>query len=149
MYVPSPLQILQPPGYIVILHERMSWRTIPLDGRAHLPDHLRLWQGDSIGRWEGDTLVVETTNFTDKTQFRGSGENLKVTERFTRLDDGNLLYRFTVEDPTTWDRAWTGEYTWNTSTEPIYEYACHEANYALSGVLKGARLLESEAAKRP
>ena len=82
-------------------------------GGKHPPAHIKKWLGDSIGRWEGDTLVVETTNFTDKTQFRGSGENLKVTERFTRLDDGNLLYRFTVEDPTTWDRAWTGEYTWN------------------------------------
>ena len=142
-------QIVQNRDTIMILNEMVhDVRFIRIGGK-HPPAHIKKWLGDSIGRWEGDTLVVETTNFTDKTQFRGSGENLKVTERFTRLDDGNLLYRFTVEDPTTWDRAWTGEYTWNTSTEPIYEYACHEGNYALSGVLKGARLLESEAAKRP
>ena len=104
--------------------------------------------GDSIGRWEGDTLVVETTNFTDKTQFRGSGENLKVTERFTRTDDKTLLYRFTVEDPTTWDRSWTGEYPWRGTDEPLYEYACHEGNYALAGVLRGARFLETEAAQK-
>ena len=74
MYVPSPLQILQPPGYVVILHERMSWRSIPLDGRAHLPDEMRLWQGDSVGNWDGDTLVVETTNFNGKTWLNEVGE---------------------------------------------------------------------------
>jgi hypothetical protein len=142
-------KIVQTKDHLMILVEMNHDARVVRMNQEHLPPTVRKWMGDSIGRWEGDTLVVETTNFTDKTQFRGSGENLKVTERFTRLDDGNLLYRFTVEDPTTWDRAWTGEYTWNTSTEPIYEYACHEGNYALAGVLKGARLLESEAAKRP
>ena len=142
-------QIVQSGNTIMILNEMVhDVRFIRIGGK-HPPAHIKNWLGDSIGRWEGDTLVVETTNFTGKTQFRGSGENLKVTERFTRLQDGNLFYRFTVEDPTTWDRPWTGEYTWNVSTEPIYEYACHEANYALEGVLKGARLLDAEAAKKP
>jgi hypothetical protein len=98
--------------------------------------------GDSVGRWEGDTLVVETTNFTNKTRFRGSSENLKVTERFTRVDQDTILYRFTVEDPHTWTRPWTGEYPWVATTERIYEYACHEANYALGNILRGARYAE-------
>src|SRR5688572_27892506 len=142
-------QIVQTGNTVMILNEMVHDVRFIRIGGSHPPAHIRKWLGDSIGRWEGDTLVVETTNFTGKTQFRGSGENLKVTERFTRTEDGNLLYRFTVEDPTTWERPWTGEYTWAASTEPIYEYACHEANYALEGVLKGARLLESEAAKKP
>jgi hypothetical protein len=90
--------------------------------------------------------VVETTNFTDKTQFRGSGENLKVIERFTRTGDKTILYRFTVEDPTTWERPWTGEYPWLATDETLHEYACHEGNYALAGVLRGARALEAQAA---
>ena len=79
----------------------------------HLPPTIRLWMGDSIGRWEGDTLVVDTTNFTNKTQFRGSSDQLHVVERFRRVDANTLIYRFTIEDPATWDRAWTGEYPWN------------------------------------
>ena len=142
-------QIVQTRDTVMILNEMVHDVRFVRIGGTHPPAHIKKWLGDSIGRWEGDTLVVETTNFTDKTQFRGSGENLKVIERIRRLEDGNLLYRFTVEDPTTWERAWTGEYTWVASNEPIYEYACHEGNYALSGVLKGARLLESEAAKKP
>jgi hypothetical protein len=130
----------------MILNEMVHDARIIRIGGAHPPAHIKKWMGDSVGRWDGDTLIVETTNFTGKTQFRGSGENLRVVERFTRTADGNLLYRFTVEDETTWDRPWTGEYPWVASTEPMYEYACHEGNYALSGVLKGARLLEAEAA---
>ena len=122
-------------------------RIIRIDG-THPPAHIKKWMGDSTGRWEGDTLVVETTNFTDKTQFRGSGENLRVTERFTRTGDKTILYRFTVEDPTTWDRPWTGEYPWLATEEALYEYACHEGNYALPGVLRGARVLEAQAADR-
>jgi hypothetical protein len=139
-------QIVQTRDTIMILNEMVHDVRIVRIGGTHPPAYIKKWLGDSVGRWEGDTLVVETTNFTNKTQFRGSGENLKVIERFQRTADGNLLYRFTVEDPTTWDRPWTGEYPWVASTEPMYEYACHEGNYALSGVLKGARLLESEAA---
>jgi hypothetical protein len=105
-----------------------------------------LMLGDSVGHWEGDVLVVDTTNFTAKTQFEGSGEHLHVVERFSRLPDGNLLYQFTVDDPTTWDRAWSGEYPWRATAENLYEYACHEGNYALSNVLSGARQHEKEQA---
>ena len=96
------LQILQVPGYVVIHYESMhDVRFIPLDGRPHLPGNIRLWNGDSRGHWDGDTLVVETTNFSNKNPFRGSSENLKLTERFRRLDADTLLYQFTVEDPST------------------------------------------------
>ena len=105
-----------------------------------------IWMGDSIGRWEGDTLVVETTNFTNKTRFRGSSENLKVIERFRRLDDDTLLYRFTVEDPSTWTQSWSGEYPWKATAEDIYEYACHEGNYAMGDIMRGERLLDKERA---
>ena len=101
--------------------------------------------GDSVGHWDGDTLVIDTTNFTDKTQFRGSSENLHIVERISRLDGRSLLYHFTVEDPNTWDRPWTGEYPWMTSSDQIFEYACHEANYALENVLRGERTAEKEA----
>ena len=114
----------------------------------HLPPSIRKWMGDSIGRWEGDTLVVDTTNFTDKTRFRGSTENLHVIERFSRLDAKTLLYRFTIEDPTTWTQAWTGEYTWPATDTLMYEYACHEANYALGNILSGARQRDAEEAAR-
>jgi hypothetical protein len=100
-----------------------------------------------VGRWEGDTLVVDTTNFTNKTRFRGSTENLHVVERFTRVDSKTLLYRFTIDDPDTWSRPWTGEYTWPATDGKIFEYACHEGNYALTDILKGARLREREAAE--
>jgi hypothetical protein len=139
-------QIVQTRDTVMILNEMVHDARIIRIGGTHMPASIRRWMGDSVGRWEGDTLVVETTNFTNKTQFRGSGENLKVIERFTRTADGNLLYRFTVEDPATWERAWTGEYPWLASSEPMYEYACHEANYALTGVLRGARVLEADAA---
>jgi hypothetical protein len=141
-------QIVQTRDTVMILNEMVHDARIIRIGGTHPPAHIRKWMGDSIGRWEGDTLVVETTNFTNKTQFRGSGENLKVIERFTRSDDKTLLYRFTVEDPTTWDRSWTGEYPWRGTDEPLYEYACHEGNYALTGVLRGARFLEAEAAQK-
>jgi hypothetical protein len=98
--------------------------------------------GDSVGHWEGDTLVIDTTNFNDKTRFRGATENLHVVERLSRMDDHTLVYKFTVDDPNTWDKPWTGEYTWPLTTKPIYEYACHEGNYALSDILRGARLQE-------
>jgi len=104
--------------------------------------------GDSVGRWEGDTLVVDTTNFTDKTRFRGSSENLHVVERFTRLDPKTLLYRFTIDDAATWASVWTGEYTWPATDEHLYEYACHEGNYALGNILRGARLKEANEAAR-
>jgi hypothetical protein len=114
----------------------------------HAPKTVRKWMGDSIGRWEGDTLVVDTTNFTDKTRYRGSTDALHIVERFTRVDAKTLLYRFTVEDPVTWDKPWTGEYPWRATNELLYEYACHEGTYALGGMLRGARQKETEDAAK-
>ncbi|MBZ5557200.1 MAG: hypothetical protein LAO77_08010 [Acidobacteriia bacterium] len=142
-------QIVQTKDTIMILNEMVHDARIIRMNAEHLPQNIRRWMGDSVGRWEGDTLVVDTTNFTSKTQFRGSSENLHVVERFSWMD-GNLRYRFTVDDPSTWDRAWTGEYPWVASTEGLYEYACHEGNYALGDMLRGARAKEAEdAAKKP
>ena len=138
-------QILQTPDSIMILTEMVHDARIVRMNAQHLPKTIRRWMGDSVGHWEGDTLVIDTTNFTDKTRFRGSMENLHVVERLTRVDDKTLLYRFTLEDPDTWDRPWTGEYTWPATSKPIYEYACHEGNYALASVLRGARRQEAEA----
>ena len=104
--------------------------------------------GDSIGHWEGVTLVVDTTNFTSKTQFRGSSDQLHVVERFTRVDAKTLRYRFTIEDPTTWEKPWTAEYSWPLTNDHLYEYACHEGNYALGDILRGARLREAERTKQ-
>jgi hypothetical protein len=138
-------QIVQTPDAIMILTEMVhDARTIRMNAQ-HLPKSIRLWMGDSVGRWEGDTLVVDTTNFNDKTRFRGSTDDLHVIERFTRTGPRELLYRFTIEDPNTWEKPWTGEYTWPATDQHIYEYACHEANYALGGILSGARLREAEA----
>jgi hypothetical protein len=141
-------QVVQTKDHVMILTEMVhDARIIPFTSE-HAPGVVRNWLGDSIARWDGDTLVVETTNFNEKTRFRGSSDQLKVTERFNRVDGKTLLYRFTVEDPATWARPWTGEYTW-AMAEPddqLYEYACHEGNYAMEGIMKGARLLEAEAA---
>src|ERR1700676_228790 len=129
-------QIVQTRDYVMITVEMIhESRIIAMDGRAHLPPTIHKWLGDSIGHWDGNTLVVDTTNFNDKTRFRGSTENLHVVERFTRIDDKTLLYGFTIEDPDTWDRPWTGEYAWPATDKPMYEYACHEANYALARLL--------------
>ena len=138
-------QIVQTPGSIMILSEMVHDARIVRMNATHLPKTIRRWMGDSIGHWEGDTLVVDTTNFNDKTRFRGSTENLHVIERFTRIDGKTLLYRFTVEDPETWDRPWSGEYTWPATDKLIYEYACQEGNYALGDVLRGARKQEAAA----
>ncbi len=141
-------QIVQTPDSIMILTEMVHDARIVRMNAQHLPKSFRLWLGDSIGHWEGDTLVVDTTNFTDKTRFRGSTENLHVIERFTRVDDKTLLYRFTIDDPDTWTKPWTGEYSWPATNQHIYEYACHEANYALTDILKGARLREKDEAAK-
>lgn len=139
-------QIVQTPGTIMILVEMVhDARFIHMDGRPHLPSNVRQWLGDSIGHWEGDTLVVDTTNFTDKTRFRGSSENLHVIERFTRVDPGTILYKVTVDDPTTFTKQWTMEYPFLATAGPIYEYACHEGNYAMPDILGGARLEEKRA----
>src|SRR5258708_36306069 len=115
-----------------------------MGGRPHVPANIRQWLGDSIGRWEGDTLVVDTTNFTNKTRFRGSGENLHVIERFTRVDANTILYRVTIDDPATFARPWTLEYPFLATEGPIYEYACHEGNYSLTDILGGARKADSD-----
>jgi hypothetical protein len=143
-------QLVQAPGYVVIFNEQIhDARVVPMDGRPHLPQTVRQWMGDSRGHWEGDTLVVDTTNFTDKANFRGSGENLHLVERFTRSDPNTLLYEFTVNDPQSFTRSWTGQIPMKRTQEPMYEYACHEGNYSMFTTLTGARALEkSEAAKR-
>ncbi len=136
-------QLFQTPTHLVILNEMVNdARIVPLDGRAHLPGDTRQWRGDSRGRWEGDTLVVETRNFHTRTAFserQGSSPEMRLVERFTRLDAETLLYEATMNDPSTWTRPWTFEVTMFRSDEPVYEYACHEGNYGMDGILVGAR----------
>jgi hypothetical protein len=142
------LQIVQGPGYVAMLHEiDHATRFIPTDGRPHIPQNIRQWQGDSVGHWEGDTLVVDTTNFTDLAPFRGSSDKLHLVERFTRVAADTLMYRFTVEDPTTWDKPWTAEIPMRMVRGPVYEWACHEGNTMISTILRGARVQEEEARK--
>jgi len=137
------VQLFQIPGYVVILNEMVhNARIVPIDGRPHLPQDLRQWVGDSRGHWEGTTLVVDTTNFLRETSFTGSSANLHLVERFTRADADTLLYEFTVEDPTTWTRAWTAAVPMKKTELPMYEYACHEGNYGMFGILEGARAEE-------
>jgi hypothetical protein len=131
------VQIFQAPGYVALLNEmNHNARIVPLDGRPH--GKIRQWVGDSRGRWEGDTLVVETRNFLRETMFTNSSANLRLVERFTRRDANTLTYEFTVEDPTTWTRPWTAQIPM-TKAEVMYEYACHEGNYGLTNILSGAR----------
>ena len=137
-------QIVQTPTRVLILNEMVHDARVIRIGGQHVPSHIRSWMGDSVGRWEGDTLVVDTTNFTTKTQFQGSSDQLHVVERFRRVDANTILYRFTIEDPSTWDRSWTGEYPWVATKENLYEYACHEGNYSLANMLHGARIKEAE-----
>jgi hypothetical protein len=145
----SYYQILQTPGYVVIATERIhDARIVPLDGRPHAPSHIRLWNGDSRGRREGNTLVVDTTNFSSKTNFRGSSENLHLIERFTRVSPTTIQYEFTVEDPTTWTRPWTAMIPLKKTEDKIYEYACHEGNTGMEGVLSGARFQDAQAATK-
>lgn len=138
-------RIVQTPDYVMILVEMVHDARIIRLNSEHAPDHVRSWLGDSIGWWEGDTLVVETTNFTDQPALSLATSDLKVTERFRRVDETTLLYSFSVEDPNTWVEPWGGEYPWPATDQRVYEYACHEGNYAMEGILKGARILEAEA----
>lgn len=136
-------RIVQTDDAVMILTEmNHDARVIRVNGK-HRPDGVRTWLGDSIGRWEGETLVVETKNFIDTPPLSGADENLVVEERFTKLEDGSLLYQFKVDDPTVWVEPWRGEYVWAPADGKVYEYACHEGNYALVNVMKGARELES------
>jgi hypothetical protein len=149
--VPGPynnnFQIFQTKDYVVVLNEMIhDARIIPLDGRPHLPSNIRQWMGDSRGRWEGKTLVVDTTNFTGKTNFRGSGEGLHLVERFTRMDAGTLLYEFTVEDPSSFTKPWKAALPMSKTDELIYEYACHESNYGMFNMLSAARAEEKAGA---
>jgi hypothetical protein len=137
------VQILQTPDHVVLMNEMIhDARIVPLDGRPHLPSAIRSWLGDSRGRWDGNTLVVETTNFTPKTNVRGSGERLRLVERFTRADAGTLLYEFTIDDPASFTKPWTAVLPMAKTDDRIYEYACHEGNYAMTGMLRGARRAE-------
>jgi hypothetical protein len=140
-------QIVQTPDSVMILTEMVHDARVVRMNAQHLPKTFRFWLGDSVGRWEGDTLVIDTTNFNDKTGFYGSTANLHVIERLTRVSEKALDYQFTIDDPETWTKPWTGEYTWPATNQHIYEYACHEANYALGDILRGARIREKEAAE--
>ncbi len=147
-------RIVQTEDHVMILIEmvhdarivRMKSEGHPV---AHLPASETTWLGDSIGWWEGDTLVVDSTNFnpaaSNLAATKGGSGDLHVVERFTRLEDGNVLYNFTMEDDTVWETPWTGEYVWRASDQKVYEYACHEGNYSLGNIMRGARLLEQEA----
>jgi hypothetical protein len=141
-------QIVQAPGYVAMLQEQIhEVRIIPLDGGPHVGEAIRPWLGDSRGRWEGNTLIVETKNFHPNSNYEGAGGNRHVIERFTLVDANNLSYEFTVNDPTTWTRPWTAQVPWRRDEGPIFEYACHEGNYGMRNLLKGARFLEEEALK--
>ena len=140
------LQIIQTPGYALVIREMETTpRLIPIGGGPHVPENIRRWTGDSRGRWEGDTLVVDTTNFTQRTAFQGSSSALHVVERFTRVSADRILYQFTVDDPNTWTRPWSAEIPMIATKGPLYEYACHEGNYGMPDTLRGARFAEREA----
>ena len=143
-YFPN-LQIVQGPNVFVIMQEIIhNARVIPYDDRRPLSPVIKQYRGESRGRWDGDTLVVETTNFTDATQFRGSSAAMKVTERFTMLDRDTIQYRFTVNDPATWARPWSAEIPMIRTEDPIYEYACHEGNYGLPNILRAQRVADAK-----
>jgi hypothetical protein len=143
------LQIVQGKGYVAILHEmNHSVRIIPTDGHPHVSADVHEWRGDSRGHWEGNTLVVDTTNFTARNPFRGSGDKLHVVERFTLMDKDTIRYQFTVEDPETWDKPWSGETAWSKTEGPIYEFACHEGNHDVRNFLNVARAAERDALKK-
>jgi hypothetical protein len=141
------MQLVQGPGYVAILNEMVhNVRIIPLDGRPHLSTDLKQWVGDSRGRWEGNTLVVDTVNFYNETSLAGSSPNMHLIERFTRVAPDVLLYRYTVEDPTTWTKPWTAEIPMAKTEAEMYEYACHEGNYGMFGIMAGARSMDKQAA---
>lgn len=141
-------EIVQSTGLVAIYQEQIhETRVIPIGARGHLNSDVRQWLGDSRGHWEGETLVVETTNFSDQATFQNATKNMKLVERWTRTADGHIDYRFTVSDPETWTKPWSASIPWN-KTGPLYEYACHEDNYGLYGILAGARAKEKQAAAK-
>lgn len=143
------IEIVQTPAYVMMTIEMIhDVRVIPLDSRPHVDPKIRQWLGDSRGHWENGTLVVDTTNFTDKTHFRGSDENLHLIERFTRVGPDTILYRFTIDDPSAFTRQWTGELPLLRSRGAMYEFACHEGNVAMEHILGIARQQEKEAAAK-
>ena len=147
--VPNPFggniyQIVQTPDHVMIYTEQVHDARIIRIGGSHPPPAIQLWLGDSIGRWEGDTLVVDTTNFNDKTRFRGSSTKLHVVERLTRTGPSAIRYQFTVDDPDTWERPWSALLPFNATSDRIFEYACHEGNYSMANVLRGARAEEKQ-----
>lgn len=137
-------RIVQTEDHVMILQEMVHDARIIRMNKSHGPADVRTWLGDSVGHWEGDTLVVETRNFKATNGLHGADENLLVTERFTLQTNGQIVYDFTVNNPTAWTAPWSGEYSWTPSDQKVYEYACHEGNYAMPGILKGARRLEKE-----
>jgi hypothetical protein len=140
------LQIVQTAGNVALQQEMIhEVRMVPLDGRPHVDGSIRQWLGDSRGRWEGNTLVVDTTNFSDKSEFRGSNINLHLIERFTRVGADIINYEVTIDDPTTWTKPWTVLIPMTRNQETIYEYTCHEGNYGMFGILSGARAQEKSA----
>ncbi len=141
------VQLFQTPDHVVLLTEMVhTVRIVPLDGRPLLEDGVRQWSGDSRGHWEGDTLVVETANFDIKRSWRGSTGRMRLVERFTRVDAGTLEYEYTVTDPDTWTAPWTVNLPMQRNELPMFEYACHEGNYAMEAMLAGARVEEQRAA---
>jgi len=142
-------QIVQSPGYVTILVEMIhDARIIPIDSRPHVDSKVRQWMGDSRGHWEGNTLVVETTNFNDKVRFQRAGQNMKLVERFTRTAPETITYEFTVTDPSAFAKPWTAQIPMKRTDGPIIEYACNEGNYAMEGMLAGARADEKKSAGR-
>ncbi len=142
-------QIVQAPGYVTILVEMIhDARIIPIDSRPHVDSKIREWLGDSRGHWEGNTLVVETTNFNDKTRFQRASQNMKLVERFTRTAPETVMYEFTVDDPSAFTKPWTAQIPMKKTEGPIIEYACNEGNYAMEGMLAGARADEKKAASK-
>jgi hypothetical protein len=143
-------QIQQTPGYVILIMQSNSdVRIIPTDGRPHVPSSVRKWLGDSVGHWEGNTLVIDTTNFDPGREWRGSTTNMHLIERLTITDPKTLKYEFTVEDPTTWTRPWSAEVIWPRIEPGLFEFACHEQNYGLINVVKGAQIRAREAGARP
>jgi hypothetical protein len=141
------MEVVQTPDHVALVTEMVhTWRIVPLDGRPQPSKHILAWSGESRGRWENDTLVVETSNFREERRWRGSTGNMKLVERFRRVDADTLEYTYTVSDPDTWTKPWTASIPLRRAELPMYEYACHEGNYSLPNILSGQRAEEKEAA---